>query len=139
MEKQNFEKKLKEMKKPEITNLKHEDMLSKAIINAKDSSVVGLWWLSIPAFITVMLMMKSIYMPGTSIISNLNELAASERFIYILFFVVSPLVLIVVNILTIRKVYQLSGSPKSLNFLGSLWFNVLILLFSVLVLIIYSL
>jgi hypothetical protein len=139
MEKQNFEKKLKEMKKPEITNLKHEDMLSKAIINAKDSSVVGLWWLSIPAFITVMLMMKSIYMPGTSIISNLNELAASERFIYILFFVVSPLVLIVVNILTIRKVYRLSGSPKSLNFLGSLWFNVLILLFSVLVLIIYSL
>jgi hypothetical protein len=114
-------------------------LLLNAVKNAKDISVVGLWWLSVPAFITAMLMMKSVYMPGTTIISGINELATTQRYIYLLFFVVSPLVLIVVNILTIRKVYQLSGNPKSLNFLGSVWFNVLILLFSVLVLFIYSL
>ena len=79
MEKQNFEKKLKEMKKPEVSNLKHEDMLANAIINAKDKSAVSFWWLSIPLFITAMLMMKSIYMPGTSLISNLNDLAASRN------------------------------------------------------------
>lgn len=139
MEKQNFEKKLKEMKKPEVTNLKHEDMLSNAIINAKDKSVVSLWWLSIPLFITAMLMMKSIYMPGTSLISNLNQLAASQKYIYIIFFIVSPLVLIIVNVLSVRNIYVLSGRPKSLNFLEGVWVNVLIIVLSVLILIIYSL
>lgn len=139
MEKENFEKKLKEMKKPEVTHLKHEDMLSNAISNAKDKSVVSLWWLSIPLFITAMLMMKSMYMPGTSLISNLKELAASQRYIFIVFFIASPLVLILVNILTIRKIYVLSGSPKSLNFLEAVWVNVLMIVLSVLILIIYSL
>lgn len=139
MDKQNFEKKLKEMKKPEITNLRHEDMLAKAIINARDKSVVSLWWLSIPVFITAMLMMKSIYMPGTSLISNLNDLASSQKYIYIIFFIVSPLVLIIVNIQTIRNIYILSGKPKSLNFLESVWVNVVMVVLSVLVLIIYSL
>lgn len=139
MENQKFEKKLNEMKKPVVNNLKHEDMLSNAIINAKDKSVVSFWWLSIPIFITAMLMMKSIYMPGTSLISNLNDLAASQQYIYIVFFIVSPLVLILVNILTIRKIYVLSGSPKSLNFLEGVWVNVLMIVLSVLILIIYSL
>lgn len=139
MENQKFEKKLKEMKKPEVTNLKHEDMLSIAITGAKDKSVVSLWWLSIPLFITAMLTMKSIYMPGTSLISNLNELAASQRYIYIIFFIVSPLVIILVNILTVRKIYVLSGSPKSLNFLEGVWVNLLMIGLSVLILIIYSL
>ncbi len=139
MEKQNFEKKLKEMKKPEVSNLKHEDMLANAIINAKDKSAVSFWWLSIPLFITAMLMMKSIYMPGTSLISNLNDLAASQKYIYIVFFIISPLVLIVVNILTIRNIYVLSGRPKSLNFLEGIWVNVLMIVLSVLILIIYSL
>jgi hypothetical protein len=139
MENEKFEKKLKEMKKPEVTHLKHEDMLSNAISNAKDKSVVSLWWLSIPLFITAMLMMKSMYMPGTSLISNLKELAASQRYIFIVFFIASPLVLILVNILTIRKIYVLSGSPKSLNFLEAVWVNVLMIVLSVLILIIYSL
>jgi len=139
MEKQNFEKKLTAMTKPEIHQLKHEDMLAHAIINAKDKSVVGWWWLSVPLFIIMMLLMKSFYMPGTSLITSIHELAGKEKYISLIFFLIAPLVLILVNILTIRKIYFLSGSPKSMNFLENVWFNVLIIVITVLILIIYSL
>jgi hypothetical protein len=138
MEKQNFEKKLTDMTKPEIPNFKHEDMLASAIINAKDKSVVGWWWLSVPLFIIMMLLMKSFYMPGTYLITSIHELAGKEKYMLLVFFFIAPLVLIIVNILTIRKIYFLSGSPKSMSFLETVWFNVLIIVLSVLILIIYS-
>jgi hypothetical protein len=139
MEKLNFEKKLKEMKKPEISQLKHEDLLSKAIINAKDKSVVSWWWLSVPIFIILMLLMKSKFMPGTSVISNMHELETNQKLISVIFFLISPLGLILVNALTIKKIHFLSGSPKSLSFLEAIWFNILIIVVSACILIIYSL
>ena len=139
MEEQNFEKKLTEMTKPEITHLKHEDLLAAAIINAKDKSVVSFWWLSVPVFIILMLMMKSLYMPGSTLISNLHDLAIRQKYISLVFFLVAPIVLIIFNVFSIRKVYFLSGSPKSINFLEIVWSNVLIIVLSILVLIIYSL
>src|SRR5664279_999304 len=139
METKNFEKKLENMTKPEIQGLKHESMLADAIINAKDKSVVSWWWLSVPAFIILMLMMKSTFMPGTTLISNMHELESHQKYMSLIFFLISPLLLIIINALTIKKIHFLSGSPKSFDFLGSIWFNVLIIVFSFLVIIIYSL
>jgi hypothetical protein len=139
METQNFEKILTEMEKPEIHNLKHEDMLSRSIINAKDKSVVSWWWLSVPVFIILMLLMKSTFMPGTTLISNMHELESSQKYISFIFFLISPLVLIIINAYTIRRIHFLSGSPRSINFLGTIWFNVLIIVFSILIILIYSL
>lgn len=139
METQNFEKKLAEMDKPEIPQLKHEDMLAQAIINAKDKSVVSLWWLSIPGFIILMLLMKSLFMPGTSLISNIDDLAARQKYMSLIFFVISPVILIIINAASIRKIFFFSGSPKSMHFLQDVWLNVLIIALSVFVLIIYSL
>ena len=139
MEKEDFEKKLKEMIKPEIQELKHESMLADAIINARDKSVVSWWWLSVPVFIILMLVMKSTFMPGTTLVSNMHELESSQKYISLIFFLISPLSLIIINAFSIKKIYFLSGSPKSINFLGTIWFNILIIILSVLILIIYSL
>jgi hypothetical protein len=139
MEKQNFEIILAEMTKPEIPQLKHEDMLAKAIINAKDKSAVSWWWVSVPLFILMMLLMKSFYMPGTSLISNIHELAGKEKYMSLIFFLISPIVLIIENAFSIRKIYFLSGSPKSMNFMKIVWFNILIIVLSAIILIIYSL
>lgn len=138
MKNDNFEMKLTEMTKPEIPHLKHEDMLANAIINAKDESVVSLWWLSIPLFIIMMFLMKSFYVPGSSLVSGIRELAVKEKFISIIFFLISPVVLIIINAFSIRKIYHLSGSPRSANFLEIVWLNVLIIAVSALILIIYS-
>jgi hypothetical protein len=139
MKKDNFEMKLKEMTKPEIPHLKHEDMLGNAIANAKDKSVVSLWWLSVPAFIVLMLVLKSVYMPGTTLVSNMKEMELQNKFVSIIFFLVSPIVLIIINALSIRKIYYLSGSPKSAGFLQAAWLNIMVIAFAVVVLIMYSL
>ena len=137
MEKENFEKKLSDMTKPEIPDLKHEDMLASAIINAKDKSIVGWWWLSVPAFVILMLMMKSVFMSGTTLISNIHEMESTQKYMSIIFFLISPLILIIINAFTIKRIHFLSGSPKSVNFLGTVWYNVLIIILSLLILIIY--
>ena len=137
MEKENFEKKLENMTKPEIRALKHEDMLASAIINAKDKSIVGWWWLSVPAFVILMLMMKSVFMSGTTLISNIHEMESTQKYMSIIFFLISPLILIIINAFTIKRIHFLSGSPKLVNFLGTVWYNVLIIILSLLILIIY--
>jgi len=139
METKNFEQKLTEMEKPGITRLKHEDTLSDAIINAKDKSVVSWWWLSVPLFVILMLVMKSVYMPGTTIISNMNDLKMNQRLISIVFFLISPVLLIIANAFTIRRIWFLSGNPRSARFLETIWFNILIIALSLFILLIYSL
>jgi len=57
----------------------------------------------------------------------------------LIFFLISPVIMIIINALTIKKIHFLSGSPKSIIFLEKIWFNALIIALSVLILIIYSL
>ena len=139
MEMKNFEEKLIQMTKPEVSQLKQQEMLANAITKAKDKSVVSWWWLCIPLYIIATLLMKTFFMPGTTLISNIYELTGRERYSSIIFFLILPIVFIIINFISIRKIYLLSGSPKTINFIRAIWFNALIIIFSILVLIIYSL
>ncbi len=139
MEIENFEKKLSQMTKPEVNHLKHQDMLANAIVNAKDKSVISWWWLSIPLYLLAALLMKSFFMPQATWLSNIHELINKERYSSVLFFLVLPILFIIINFISIRKIYFLSGSPKPINFLRAVWHNVLMIIFSILILIIYSL
>jgi len=114
-------------------------MLANAIAKAKDKSVVSWWWLCIPLYIVAALLMKSMFMPNTTLISNLHELATKQRDLYVVSFLLLPIVLIVINIASIRKVYFLSGSPRTIVFFKSVWFNLLMIVFSIIILLIYSL
>lgn len=135
----NFEEKLTQMTKPEVSQLKHQDMIANSITKAKDKSVISWWWLIIPLYIIEALLMKSVFMPHTTLISNLNELANKEKYSSILFFLILPIVLIVINFISIRKIFFLLGSPKTINLLQKVWFNLLIIICSILILIIYIL
>jgi membrane protease YdiL (CAAX protease family) len=115
------------------------DILEKAIINAKDKSVLSWWWLTIPLYIIAGFIMKTSYVPGTTLAMNLHELAGREKYFCLLFFLALPLFFIVINFISIRKIYILSGSPKNISILRSVWYNVLIIFASLSVLIIYSL
>jgi len=139
MKMENFEEILIKMTKPEVTHLKHQDMLANAISNAKDKSVISWWWLSIPLYLIATLLMKTIYMPQTTLLLNIHDFTSREIYLSVLFFLVLPIVFIVINFISIRNIYFLSGNPKSINFLRTAWFNVLMILFSILIIIIYSL
>ena len=139
MEMKIFEEKLLKITKPKVSQLKHQDMLANAITKGKDKSVLSWWWLSIPLYLIATLLMKSFFMPSTTLMSNLHDFSSKEKYSSILFFVVLPIVFIVINFLSIRKIYFLSGSPQSIKFLQTMWFNVLMIIASILILIIYSL
>ena len=139
METENFEKELIQMSKPEVSHLRHQEMLSKVILKAKDKSVLSWWWISIPLYLLATLLMKSLFMPSTTLISNLHELRGRVKQTSILFFILLPVVFIVFNFLSIRKIYLLSGNPKTFKFLSVVWFNLIIIILSLLILMIYSL
>jgi hypothetical protein len=139
MEMKNFEEKLAQMTKPEVTHLKHQDMLASAITKAKDKSVISWWWLSIPLYLIATFLMKTIFMPQTTLRLSIHEFAIREMYSSVLFFLVLPIVFIIINFISIRNIYFLSGSPKSISFLQTAWFNVLMIIFSILILLIYSL
>ena len=135
----NFEQELLQMTKPEVTQLKHQDMLLNSITKAKDKSVLSWWWLSIPLYILASLLMKSFFMPSSNFVSNLQELTSREKCSSFLFFIVLPIFFIVINFMSIRNIYFLSGRPKTARFLNAVWFNTLIIIASIIILIIYSL
>ncbi len=134
---QNFEEKLFQMTKPEVNQLKHQHLLADAVSKAKDKSVVSWWWLIIPLYIISTLLMKSIYMPGTTLISNIRDLTTKQKSLTTLFFIILPIFFILLNFFAIRKVFILSGSPRSITFLKTVWLNVVIIFFSILIVIFY--
>ena len=139
MKTENFEDTLNQMTRPEVSHLKHQDMLANAIIRAKDRSVLSAWWLSIPLYIIAAFTMKSLFMRNTTLIYNIHEYAQKEKYSAMLFFIIVPIAFIILNIVTIKKIHFLSGSPKTLSFFEAVWFNVLIIIASLFILIIYSL
>ena len=139
MKMEKFEDTLFQMTKPEVSQLKHQDRLANAITKARDKTVLSWWWLSIPIYMLAMLLMKSFFMPSTTLLSNLGDMESKQKYCSVLFFVIMPLIFILINLMSMKKIYFLSGSPKSLSFLKVVWFNVLIIMASVLILIIYSL
>ena len=139
MENENFEEKLIQMTKPEITQLSHQDILEKAISKAGEKAVLSWWWLLIPLYIILTLFMKSVYMPQSNLVSNLESLKSGQKTLAYTFFLFVPVAIIILNLFSIRKVYLLSGSPKSLNFLGAIWINVVLMFVSIMIFIVYFL
>jgi hypothetical protein len=136
---QNFDEILNKMTKPEINHLQHQEILEKLISGAKNKSVVSWWWLSIPLYLIAALAMKTAFKPGKPFSEYLHELAGNEGYASILFFMVIPVLFIIINLISIRKIYFLSGSPKIIPLLQTAWLNILGIIFSLTVLIIYTL
>lgn len=135
---ENFEDKLTRMTKPEVNQLKHQNMLANSISKAKDGSVLSLWWLSIPLYIIAVLLMKTVFMPHTTLFSNLHNLTEKNKYSSLLVFLLLPLIFITINIISIRKTYFLLGSAWTVNFFKAVWANILVIICSIIVLIIYS-
>src|SRR5215469_13956062 len=99
MSTENFEDILKNMEKPGVPELKHATMLPGMIAKVKDRSVVSLWWLFIPLYVIAALLMKSFYVPDTSLTSLLHEFSREKTYTSVLLFYVLPAFLIVINII----------------------------------------
>lgn len=133
----NFEKMLSGIPKPQVGQLQHADLLAAAIQKTQDRSVLSWWWLSLPLYLIAAFWMKSAFMPGTGFLQQLHEWAARERFFATFLFLLLPFLFLMLSLLGMRKVYFLSGSPNLLHFLRIIWQNLLIIVVSLFVILIY--
>jgi hypothetical protein len=136
MSTENFEDILKNMEKPGVQNLKHEAMLPGMIAKTKSRSVVSLWWLLIPLYVIACLLMKSFYVPNTSLTSLLHEFSNEKTYASVLLFYILPALLIIINIISIKQLYFLYGSLTKAGFLKMIWSQLFIIIVSLLVLLI---
>ena len=133
----NIEEVLIKMSKPEIKNLQHENLLSDAIANSKEKAALSFWWIIIPIYVLAAYWMKSFFMPGSSFPSNLGELAGRNSYAANLIFVLVPIILIVTNMMSIKKLYFFSGSYPTLKFLLSGAAHIITVIISIIVMLVY--
>lgn len=133
-----FEKILTQMTKPEISELKHMEALGKAISQSKSKLALSWWWLSIPTYVICMLLIKSHFMPHTTFSSNMHDMEGKFSF-SILFFLVMPIVFIILNAFSIRKIFILSGGYKQQGLLRVALPNLMFMALSLAIIIIYLL
>lgn len=129
-----FEDSLTQMTKPEVNQLNHEDMLAKEMIKAKDRSIVSIWWLAPPFYILSMLLMKALFNTEGNFFNYLVELVFFQKYLAVFLFYLIPGILICINGWSIWKIYLIAGRPQSVRFIKSVWFNILIILLAIILL-----
>jgi hypothetical protein len=137
MKQTEFENILLNMSKPQIEELKHQDMLEHTIIKARDTSLLSWWWLSIPLYVIAAFCMKSFFMPGATLSTSIHEFSNKQHYLSILLFIIVPIAFILLNILSILKVYCVFGGVSRLKVIEETWFNLLMIVLSLLILITY--
>lgn len=137
MEMEKFEETLNEISKPEVAALKHGELLARAIMQAKGKSVVSAWWLSIPVYMLAALLMKSLFMPHTTLRSNLHEFIVLQPFMAFFFFVAVPVTFIIIIGISVRKISLLSPGFGIKNILKLVWVQLLAMVASLLLLLAY--
>ena len=131
----NFDELLTGMSKPEINDLKHVEMLAHAMSKSKAKSAITWWWLSIPLYILCAFVMKAMYNRNAPALLNLREFSRIHWLASFIFFIIVPVIVIIVNALSIKEVYFFSGSPRSLNFLKTVALNLMLILLSLIILV----
>ena len=132
-----FEKILTEMKKPEVLSLKHEELLSKALIHSKRRAAVSFWWLIIPGYIVSAFLMWHYFHPGSSLISALQEAINKQGYVSFLIFVIVPLTVLIVNMIHAKVLFQLYRNENGLTLFNKMALHLLIVMISMIVITIY--
>ena len=132
-----FKEILEEMSKPEINELKHQELLEKAINTAEEKSVISFWWIIIPLYVIAAMLMKSYFVKESSFFLGFHELTDRESYTAVLIFAVLPLIIIIVNIATLSQLYfhyPKSGLAKVLKVVLS---NVILIIISLVTILFY--
>jgi hypothetical protein len=107
----NFENKMDNLKTPGTGNLKHQEILKMAMINAKKSSKIGLLFIIIPALIIVIAYIKIQFMMRIDFNASINSLIEQAnqigylKWVIPLVFVGFPILATILNLLSITHFY----------------------------------
>ena len=136
MEKDQFTKKMEELKTPDTGNIHHYRDLKLMLVSAKKSGTIGFWFIVVPCYFLFCVFMKYYFHVNLHLfdvfiemISDLDK-TRGMKFISPIVLVVLPLAGIVLNALSILH-FQYEKSWKEVRITVRLrWINILIILLS---------
>jgi len=111
---------------------------SKNLISVlNDRSVLCLWWLSIPVYTIAVQYLKTRFLPYSTFYYNMHDLINRERYATLFLFLILPVILIIINSISIRKIYILSNHLNYSRLFWSIATNILLIIISILVILVY--
>jgi len=145
MEEKEFISKMDNLKKPDFSSQYPDRNLKLAIISAKKSATMGLWFLAVPCYFLLMMLMKYYFKVNLHIIDIFEDFVASidrssgTKFITPLFFIGLPIAGIVINLLSIMF-FEYDKQKKQINISVKIkLLNILLVIISLAVVLIFML
>ncbi|HKK42490.1 MAG TPA: hypothetical protein VJ963_08790 [Bacteroidales bacterium] len=114
-----------------------ERMRNKVTSAVKDRLTLCLWWLSIPVYTIAVQYMKTWFLPRTLFRFNIHDLIMRERSASFFLFVILPLILIIINSLSIRDLFKVDNNIRKTRLFNLIWANILEIFVSLAVLFIF--
>ena len=136
---ENWEDNFEKMSKPEMPELLHGQALKNAIERAEEKSVISFWWLLVAVYVIGAFLLKTLYKPGSFFLSSIRAFKGSQVFPAILFFLISPAVVLLFSVRSIKERYFLAGNPRLGSFVRSILVQVFLIFFSLITIVIYFL
>lgn len=133
---EDLQKILTGMSKPEVPPLKHQEALSRLVIQGKRRMAVSVWWLAVPVFMVAAFVMKEFYKPGSTLGSSIRDFKERNFLLSFLLFVFVPLVVAGIQV---RQICQ-PDPGRPFRWAGRLragWLYGLFLIISLVIIILY--
>ncbi len=105
-----FEKKLQEISKPEIQELKHQQIIMERILAQNRKTALTWWWAFIPLYVMAAFIMKSWYIPAGGTLTYIKEFISGNPSLSFILFGGLPFLAMLVNMLGVKNIYFYSGS-----------------------------
>lgn len=145
MEEKEFINKMDNLKKPDFDNKEPNRNLKLAIIGSKKSAAMGVWFLVVPCYFLMMMLMKYYFNVNLHIIDIFEGFVVSidrtsgTKIITPLFFIALPIAGIVINLLSIMF-FEYAKEKKQINISIKLKpLNILLIILSLAVVSIFTL
>lgn len=133
MEKDDFRKRIEQLKKPEIGELEHMKILKLTLLNARKSAVLGIWLVIIPCYFLFCVVMLHYFNINLRLFEAMEDLIAGFdhtpglKFLGPLLLVGLPIVAFIINALAIMHFY-FDKSAYEINITIKIkWLNLIIM------------
>ncbi len=136
MEKDDFTRKMEELKTPDVSSISHYKELKLMIVGAKKSAAIGFWFIVIPVYFLFCVFMKYYFHINLHLFDIMIEMLSDldktpgMKFISPILLIGLPLATIVLNALSILH-FQYEKSWKEIKITIRLrWINIIIIAIS---------
>jgi lantibiotic transport system permease protein len=141
MKREDFEKKMEGLKKPELPDVKPPHEIKLALVNAQRSATIGIWFVIVPYFFLACMVLKYEMQVSFGLLDLIAKTARiidqneSTWWIQPVFLILLPVAGIILNILSITHFFWDAENKLITVTVKVRWINLIVLFMSVLIIV----